>query len=340
MVVPVLLITGDEEAVLTEAIQSGVKEALAGEDRSLGLEELNEVNYRLSDGSTDFSPGPLINAVRTPSFLTAHKVVLGRHIGRFVNRDQIDSLIGLINEGLEDTRLILVWERGIDPKHQKLSPVPKALLEAVTSAGGKVVSCSIGRGREANDWLTDRLNNAGVRFDDGARRLIIETVGEDRARVVGLIATLVAVFGSGAEITLSEVTPYIGEPGQVPPWELTDAIDSGDIARSIDRLHRMMNAGGRHPLGILAVLYGHYVRFLRLDGVNVTSDEEAAELLGIKAFPARKALGMGRRMGGEKIARAVRLLAEADLNLRGKTACQPELVVEVLVARLASANRR
>jgi DNA polymerase-3 subunit delta len=75
---------------------------------------------------------------------------------------------------------------------------------------------------------------------------------------------------------------------------------------------------------------------LRLDGSGVTSAEQAAELLGIKsAFPAKKALAQANRLGSARIARAVELLAEADLDLRGTTGLPGELVVEVLVARLS-----
>ncbi len=94
------------------------------------------------------------------------------------------------------------------------------------------------------------------------------------------------------------MAPYLGEAGQVPQWELTDAIDAGDVPKAIDRLHRMLEAGDRHPLGVLAALHGHYA------------------------------------------GRAVGLLADADLDMRGRTAWPPELVAEVLVARLASMNRR
>ena len=55
-----------------------------------------------------------------------------------------------------------------------------------------------------------------------------------------------------------------------------------------------------------------------------------------------KALAEARRLGIERIARAVRLVARADLDVRGVTALPAEAVLEVLVARLcrlASAGR-
>jgi hypothetical protein len=52
-------------------------------------------------------------------------------------------------------------------------------------------------------------------------------------------------------------------------------------------------------------------------------------------YPAGKALRQARRLGHDRIARAVELLAGADLDLRGRIGWPPELVMEVLVARLA-----
>ena len=65
---------------------------------------------------------------------------------------------------------------------------------------------------------------------------------------------------------------------------------------------------------MLGTLHGHFARMLRLDGADVTGEKEAADLLGLKGstFPARKAMGQARRLGHDRIVRAVDLLAEAD----------------------------
>ena len=44
----------------------------------------------------------------------------------------------------------------------------------------------------------------------------------------------------------------------------------------------MTGAGGRHPLQLMAILHSHYVRLARLDGVDASSEAQAAEVLGIK----------------------------------------------------------
>ena len=125
----------------------------------------------------------------------------------------------------------------------------------------------------------------------------------------------------------------------MPPWDLTDAIDGGDTAGALALLARMTGAGGRHPLQLMAILHAHYVRLARLDGLDVRSEAQAADILGIKGFPAKKALTQYRRLGGDGVRRAIDLLAGADLDLRGRRDLDPDVVMEILVARLSRLRR-
>ena len=128
----------------------------------------------------------------------------------------------------------------------------------------------------------------------------------------------------------------LGEAGGVPPWDLTDAIDKGDAARSLQLLQRMMRAGERHPLQVMSVLHSHYTKLLCLDGADARDEASAAAAIGIRpGFPAKKALDQYRRLGAVGTRRAVELLAQADLDLRGAKEWPEELVMEVLVARLS-----
>ena len=91
----------------------------------------------------------------------------------------------------------------------------------------------------------------------------------------------------------------------------------------------------------MSTLHSHYERILRLDGTGISNDTEAAAHLGIKgsSFPAKKAVAQLRRLGPEKIRRAIELLGETDLDLRGKSALDGDILMEVLVARLAHLTR-
>ena len=149
----------------------------------------------------------------------------------------------------------------------------------------------------------------------------------ERGRYQGLFG---AVFGLSFIIG-----PFLGGAGGVAPWDLTDALDRGDTPAALEALARLSGPGERHPLVILSSLHRHFAAMLRLDGSGIRSEQEAAAAVGMGPYPAKKALAQAGRLGSANIARAVNLLADADLDLRGVKDLPDNLVLEVLVARLS-----
>jgi len=219
-------------------------------------------------------------------------------------------------------------------------PAPK-LVEAAKQAGG-VVETRVD-GRDSKSWLRERAAASGVRLDAAAEGLLLAHLGEDLSRSLGLLEVLRAVYGEGARIGVPDLEPYLGEAGSVAPWELTDAIDKGDTATALAVLHRMLAAGERHPLVVLASLHRHISAMLRVDGPGITTEAEAAAALGIakgrSTYPAKKALTQLRRIGSGAVAEMSGLIADAEVALKGASARPEAAVLEVLVARLCRLAR-
>ncbi len=335
----VQLLSGDDPLLVSEAVDKAITEALGDEDRALALQQLDESSLRDPDGNWRLTP--LVNAAQTEPFLTSRRVVVGRHLARFSNKSDYSELLRLLEALPATTRLVLVWERGVDPAMNRLPPLPKALTEAVTAAGGVSQNVTPPRGKsQASQWLRDQLGQSSLHFEPAAIKAIEHHVGAEHGSIVGLIRTLEGALGTEATVTADDVAVYGGDPGAVVPWELDDAIDRGDVSGALEVLHRQL--ASRHSLQLLAALAGRYQRMLRLDGSGASNENEAAAILEMKGstFPAKKLLGQSRRLGSDKLARAIRLLADADLSLRGAIDWPNELVMEVLVARLASLSRR
>lgn len=334
---PVYLLKGSDEVLANDAALELVHALVGDEDRSLVVDELDAERFDTDDG-TDIAP--LVDAAQTPPFLTSRRVVVGRHLGLFGTKDAVAPLVDYLADPLPTTSLVLVWERS--PKAgARLPALPRSLADAVGKAGGVVVDTSVAD-RARKDWIDEHVHDAGIRLDRDAREELADRLAGDPGRLRGVLEALVSTYGAGAKLGLGDVEPYLGEAADVQPWDLTDAIDAGDIRLALERLHRMTGAGGRHPLQVMAVLHNHYARLLRLDGAPVSGEKEAAELLGIKGrstYAAKKALEQSRRLGTDRLRDFVGLLAEADLDLRGAKAWPDGLVMEVLVARLAGRSR-
>ena len=215
--------------------------------------------------------------------------------------------------------------------------VPQALSKVVGRVGRRGGHAGGATARARSQWLAEHLTGGPVRLDGPAAARLSEHLGGDMGRLEGLLDTLASAYGPGATVTPADLEPFLGEAGSLAPWDLTDAIDAGGDGHGPGRAPP--DAGGRRrPPAAWSwpILHRHYRQMLRLDGSGVTSPEEAAEVLGMRsAFPAKKALAQSPPVGDGRIARAVQLLAEADLDLRGATVLPGETVLEVLVARLS-----
>jgi DNA polymerase III subunit delta len=320
---PVHLVKGDDEVVLRDGVRELVHALAEGLDPGLAVEEVGPEQFSPSDGDTSIRP--LVDAAQTPPFLTDRRVVVGRGVEMFTKADQVAPLVAYLDDPLPTTNLVVVWSGG---------RIPKSLADAVKRSGGETVDTS--PGRKVAPWVDEQVKASALTLDKAATARVVEWLGDDPQKLVGVLGTLEGTYGPGARLTTADIEPFLGQAGGVPPWELTDAIDKGDMRLALDRLRRMTDGGDRHPLQVLATLHGHYSRMLQLDGARVTGEKDAAALLGLKGstFPARKALTQARRLGHDKVVRAIDLLATADLDLRGGKAWPEGLVMEVLVARL------
>jgi DNA polymerase-3 subunit delta len=325
---PVYLVRGEDAVLLAEAVRTLVATLIPeGDDASLVVEDL-DLDQQPTD---DHGVGALLDACLTPPFLTERRVVVARNAG-VLNADEAARIVQYLGEPLETTALVLVGGGGT---------VPAKLVTAVKSAGEQIDAAAPRQARDRTSWIVDRLKQSPLTFDARAGQRLAEHLGEDVSRLAGIIDLLVTAHGEGAKIGADDLEPFLGEAGGVAPWDLTDALDKGDAATALAHLHRLMHGGDRHPLVVLATLHRHYGQMLRLDGSGARNDGEAAQVLGLKGstFPAKKALTQARRLGGAKVRRAVELLAEADLDLRGQKSWPEELVMEVLIARLAQLSR-
>jgi DNA polymerase III subunit delta len=320
---PVVLVEGDDPALVAEAARLLVDDLVRDTDRALAVEDFSGDEVDLA---------VVADGCATPPFLVDRRVVVVREVGRFGLED-LGPLLKYLEEPLATTVLVLVAGGGqISSK-----------LTAAVKAHGHVVSTKVDA-RHAGDWVRDRLRHAPVRLDGPAEAKVREHLGEDVGRLVSLTELLAAAYGEGAHLGLAEIEPYLGEAGSVTPWSFTDAIDSGDTERALVMMRRLLGAGDRHPLEVFAILRGYVQTRLRIDSPGIRTEQQAAEAMGIgpgrSTYPAKKALAAAQRWGPGGIASAVTLVADAEVDMKGASAWPAEAVLEVLVARLCRLGAR
>jgi DNA polymerase III subunit delta len=318
----VWLVEGDDPTLVSEAVKGVVDEQLDGEDRTLSVEDYSGDEVDLA---------AVADACRTPPFLVSRRIVVVRDVGQWSN-EAVAPLLDYLAEPLSTTALVLVAGGG--------RTAPKLL--AAVKAHGHVQGTAV-TSREAAGWIRDRIRRSSVSLDPEAEDLVKARLGEDLGRLGAILDVLAAAHPDGRHLSAEDVEPYLGEAGTVPPWDLTDAIDRGDPEVALGLLHRMLEAGERHPLVVLATLHRHVTSMARVDSPSISNEADAAAAMGIakgrSTFPAKKALTAARQVGSAGVGEAVCLVADAELALKGKLDWPPELVLEVLVARLCRLSR-
>ncbi|HET9689740.1 MAG TPA: DNA polymerase III subunit delta [Acidimicrobiales bacterium] len=316
------LVEGDDPTLVSEAVRGVVDELLGDGDRAMVVEDHRGDEVDLA---------AVADACRTPPFLTDRRIVVVRDVGRW-NTEEVAPLLDYLDAPLDTTALVLAGGGG--------TVAPK--LKAAVKATGHLIGTTV-TGRDAKAWVRDRVRSSPVQLDGAALDLVGAHLGDDVSRLGSLLEVLTAAFGEGARLGPDHIFPYLGEQGAVAPWDFTDAVDAGQTAVALEQLHRMLGAGERHPLVVLATLARHVGSMLRIDADDITSEAAAAAAMGIakgrSTYPAKKALLAARRYGAAGVAEATGLVADAEVDIKGGRDWPAELVLEVLVARLCRLAR-
>jgi DNA polymerase-3 subunit delta len=345
--VSTVLVQGSDPVLRDREVQRVIGELLSDADRSFGLDDHTMASRRrgaaaeeevteepVADGTVELPAfAAIATALQSPPFMTASRVVVVREIGNLTS-EQGQWLAGWIAEPLEGVHLVLVVGGGRTP----------AALDKAVKANAEVVGPKT---EQTSDVLQHELKDAHLKLAPKAVSQIAEHLGDDAGRVPELVELLHSTYGDDAELDLDAVEQYLGDLGTAGRFDLTNAIDRGDVAGALETAHRLMTATSAaqpkplHPMQLMASLEFHYRRLLRLDDPDIVTKEHAAAALGMKsAGGARFPLDASRKLGRDGLREASRLLAQAELDLRGASGLDERTVMDVLIARLAALSRR
>ncbi|MDG2263339.1 MAG: DNA polymerase III subunit delta, partial [Actinomycetota bacterium] len=255
---PIHLLNGNDAALLSEAMSALVERLVGDGDKTLLVDDHTTEDYKVEH---------VVDAARTLPFLTDRRIIVARGAERFT-ADELGPLVSYLDDPSPTSTIIVEWGGG---------RVPKKLTDAIKASGGvKIATAAPQQARALQSWLDDRWADSAVSLEPRAKRAIAEHLGEDVGRLGGLLAVLESAFGVGVQLSAEDVEPFLGQSGSAPPWDLTDALDKGDITAALHVLARLLDGGERHPLQIMASLHSHYERMLKLDGSGVRDEETAA----------------------------------------------------------------
>ena len=215
-------------------------------------------------------------------------------------------------------------------------------LKSVASTRGCVIAPLLKSKNDKSTFLSEFVRESGLRFDPEAFRLLSQTLGEDVSKVVPLIDVLRAAVGENGRVDIEVLRSYLPAPGDIAPWDFTDAIEAGKVDEALELLTRLMQAGRRHPLVVIAILQRRLVELSLVSGAGIRTAAQALEALRERdrkysrpEFVLRNMISISRNIGYSRLVQAFQWMSLADRQIKGEGGLSPELAVELLVARLA-----
>jgi DNA polymerase-3 subunit delta len=139
--------------------------------------------------------------------------------------------------------------------------------------------------------------------------------------------------GEGAPILLEHVEQCVAHVRIESIWSLVDAVSARDAKTALASAASLL--GDREPpLRILAMVARQLraVAKMRDALASGLKPQEGAQKAGVPPFKARDFANAVRRFDDHKLARAFRLIAEADLALKGSKVPGPRVLERTLLA--------
>lgn len=304
------LVHGSDSHLVSEAIDEIRQELLGDRSPEMVLSEFEGEN----------AVAEMLDAAWTPAFVEGQRILLTRL--NSITASESAVLAKYLKNPSPDS-VLLISTGG---------PLPKELSAAIKESG-ELISTAVPPPHKRGEWVAERARSAGLILSRDASAYIAEYFGGSVTAIGPFLRQLQVTYPGESRIGIDEVASAVSGPRKGAAWDLTDSIDRGATENALAYLAGAF-AEGSHPLQLLALLHTHYRRLARVVGRDLTSGEAAKEL-GISVYPAEKALAQASRLGEKGVRRAITYLAKADLDLKGASAQQPEIIMELLVVRLS-----
>jgi DNA polymerase III delta subunit len=256
------------------------------------------------------TPGLLAEAVASPSLFGGQRIVAA-------------DLDGITDEELQNIASAAPASDAIViARATELTAGRKKIAETF----GEVVTISTPQAKDLPSRIEALAAAAGVRLNPDARRVVLERAGDDLDRVHSVLEQ--CRIGHLIEPTVRQLLVLLGTSERdVLPWDVSDAIDRGDLAAAIDAALRC------DPIPLVAYLSNRYIEAARVREHSEHPDAQTViDITGQTRWQAEKTARLATRINSQGFTDRVVLLAESDRLL--KTDRDPAATISKLITTL------
>lgn len=294
LLVPLTLVLGDEELLVSRAVDEVAAAARAADVDS---------DVRQVAGAA-LSRGELLDLL-APSLFGERRVVTVRD-AQDMDRDVLEAVLRYVADPLESVCLVLVHNGGAKARK---------LVEAGTAAGARTVSCpKVTRPGERLDFVRAEIRVAGRQATDEAVRAIVDAVGADLRELAGACAQLLA--DTTGVIDEQIVAQYHRGRAEASGFLVADRAVEGDAAAALELLRWALSVGVA-PVLVSSALATALRLIARVAAGPRGSTGAVAKQLGMPPWKLERVQRQVRGWHPDGITRAVHACALADAAVKG-----------------------
>jgi DNA polymerase III subunit delta len=198
---------------------------------------------------------------------------------------------------------------------------PKRLHDAVNKAGGDIATEQSVKPWELPKWAVAQARQLGLDLTPEAARMLVGHVGERQQRLLRELEKLaleLEVGGGPIHIDADMVLELTAASAERKAWALADALLSGNAATATRTLLQMRAQGERLP----GLIYWMSSRVRQAHQIARDLDRGVSQAQiksGLRMPPsaADKLIADAKRIGAERLERAICLIADLELVSRG-----------------------
>lgn len=299
----VVLVAGPEGLLADRAVTDRLSAARAEEPEV----DVNDVEA----GRLDFGS---LAELTSGSLFASRQISVIRDLASLPD-DLSDPVVSLATGPIPDAAVILVHGGGIKGK---------ALLDRLKKTGIEVVDCPQVKPWELPQFVSAEVRRGNGRIDADAAQFLVDAVGHDLRSLAGAVSQLLSdseTAGNGApEVTLSLIKRYFGGRSEVTSFAVADAALAGRATVALEQL-RWALATGVAPVLVTSALASSLRRVAKLlDAPPGMRDNDLARVIGAPPTQLKRLRGQSRGWDARGLATAIRLIAQADADVKGAAA--------------------
>lgn len=269
---------------------------------------------------------------------------LPRLAGEEVTRDALaplltpslfgDAALIVDFEGVKVGKELLEQLAGADATVAVLdAQAPASRLKLYQTRGEHLPSAAPEKVGEVAGWVSTRARERALKLERDAALYLAEVFGSDLASIDSELGKLAFL---DAKLDRETVARVVGREAPGDSFAMLGAATSGRASEALAQLSRLLG-GGEDPFKLMGAVVWQYSLVARcvalLQEGGSVNEHAAAARLGVKPYPAKKALEVARRLGEAKIRAHLARILHADLAM--KSGADPGLVLEGLLVSLS-----